>query len=84
MTIVTSREFRSNQSKYFAMVNRGEDVILKSRAGAFRILPVREDDTLIPKEEYIKLVQKAEAQVMAGNTTRVDSVEKLDSFLESL
>ena len=33
MVIVSIRDFRSNQSHYLDMVNRGESVILRSRAG---------------------------------------------------
>lgn len=40
MTIVSTREFRSNQTKYFGMVDRGEHVILKSRRGSYKLTPV--------------------------------------------
>ena len=84
MTIVTSREFRSNQSKYFSLVNKGEDVILKSRAGAFRIVPVTKDDTVMSKSEYRKMLKRAEEQIASGESTKVESMEELNSFLESL
>lgn len=47
MTIVSARDFRANQGKYFSMVNSGEHVILKSREGSFRLVPVSSDD-LVP------------------------------------
>lgn len=47
MTIVSARDFRANQGKYFSMVNSGEHVILKSREGSFRLVPVTSDD-LVP------------------------------------
>lgn len=84
MTIVTSREFRSNQSKYFSLVNKGEDVILKSRAGAFRIVPVTKDDTVMSKTEFLQMLKKAETQIAKGESTKVESVDELNSFLESL
>lgn len=40
MTIVSTREFRANQTKYLGMVDRGEHVILKSRRGSYRLMPV--------------------------------------------
>lgn len=43
MTIVSARDFRANQGKYFSMVNSGEHVILKSREGNFRLVPVSSD-----------------------------------------
>lgn len=45
MTIVSTREFRSNQTKYLDMVNRGERVILKSRKGSYRLTPVADKKT---------------------------------------
>lgn len=44
MTIVSTREFRANQTKYFGMVDRGEHVILKSRRGSYRLMPVEIED----------------------------------------
>ncbi len=49
MTIVSAREFRANQGKYFSMVNSGEPVILKSRNGSFRLVPVASEETA-PKD----------------------------------
>ena len=39
MTIVSTREFRANQSHYFGLAKRGEHVVLKSRMGNFRLTP---------------------------------------------
>lgn len=46
MTIVSTREFRANQTKYLGMVDRGEHVILRSRLGRYRLTPVEKDDVL--------------------------------------
>ncbi len=44
--IVSARDFRANQGKYLSMVNSGEHVILKSRAGSFRLVPVVASDSI--------------------------------------
>ncbi len=44
MTIVTTREFRANQSYYLAKALRGEDVILKSRKGKVRLVPAEDEE----------------------------------------
>ena len=53
MKIVTSREFRDNQKKYFDMVDNKEQVVVK-RSGnrAYKLVPVTDDDMLvdIPKQ----------------------------------
>jgi hypothetical protein len=53
MRIVTSREFRDNQKKFFDLVDNKEQVIVKrSKNRAYKLVPVSEDDMLleIPKE----------------------------------
>ena len=46
--IVTSRDFRANQSRYISIAHSGEDVILKSRAGYVKLIPV---DTIEEEED---------------------------------
>ena len=50
MTIVTTRDFRANQTKFLDMALRGEHVVLKSRRGSFRLMPV-EDEKEEPKRD---------------------------------
>lgn len=53
MLVISTREFRANQSKYLGMATDGEDRVLKCRGwGSFKIVPVSADDVLtrIPKE----------------------------------
>jgi len=38
--IVTGRDFRANRSRYISIAHSGEDVIVKSRAGSVRLIPV--------------------------------------------
>lgn len=54
MKIVTSREFRDHQKKYFDMVDKKEQVIVKrSKNRAYKLVPVTDDDMLIEiPEEY--------------------------------
>ena len=52
MVIVTSREFRDHQKKYFEMVDNNEQIIVKRKDRAYKLVPVSDDDMLIdiPKE----------------------------------
>ena len=48
MRIVTSREFRDNQKKFFDMVDNKEQVIVKrSKNRAYKLVPVSEDDMIV-------------------------------------
>ena len=51
MTIVSARDFRANQGKYFSMVNSGEHVILKSREGS--LVPVTPSDSVSENTQNI-------------------------------
>ena len=44
MTIVSTTDFRANQTKYLGMVDSGEAVILKSRRGSYRLMPVEDEE----------------------------------------
>jgi antitoxin (DNA-binding transcriptional repressor) of toxin-antitoxin stability system len=44
MTIVSTRDFRANQTKFLDMALRGEHVVLKSRRGSVRLIPVEEEE----------------------------------------
>lgn len=46
MEIATAREFRSNQGKYLTAANKGESILLTSRYGNFKIVPVSKEDSL--------------------------------------
>ncbi len=48
MTIVSTRDFRANQTKYFEMVDRGEQVVLRSRRGHYRLTPVSTEESQMP------------------------------------
>lgn len=51
MVVVTGRDFRANTAKYVGVALRGEDVVVKSRAGSFRVVPISEDDIIINKRD---------------------------------
>lgn len=51
MLVVTGRDFRANTAKYVNVALRGEDVVVKSCAGSFRVVPVAEDDVIINKRD---------------------------------
>lgn len=44
MTIVSTRDFRANQTKFLDMALRGEHVVLRSRRGSVRLMPIAEDE----------------------------------------
>lgn len=59
MVVVTGRDFRANTAKYVDVAYRGEDVVVKSRAGSFRIVPITEDDVVINKRDLAAELREA-------------------------
>lgn len=84
MTVISIRDFRSNQSKYLNLASNGESVILTSRTGSFRIVPVTADDSVMTKAEFEAKIEAARAEILAGKGTTVNGKAELNSFLEAL
>ena len=51
MVVVTGRDFRANTARYVGVALRGEDVVVKSRVGSFRVVPITEDDIIVNKRD---------------------------------
>mgnify|MGYP007069840809 CR=1 FL=1 len=51
MIVVTGRDFRANTARYVGVALRGEDVVVKSRMGSFRVVPITEDDIIVNKRD---------------------------------
>jgi prevent-host-death family protein len=52
MQVVTAREFRANQSKILTAARDGQSVMLTSRVGNFKIVPIDSEDVII--ERHLK------------------------------
>ncbi len=71
--IVTSRDFRANQSRYISIAHSGEDVILKSRAGYVNLIPV---DTIEEEEDGGNNVYIKNGEVKVDVVTDTMSIEE--------
>lgn len=84
MVVVSSREFRANQRKYFELA-RTNDVLITSRAhGSYRLVPVTEEDTVMTKEELYQKIDKGIREIREGKGYRVTTKEELERYLDSL
>ena len=50
MQVVSARDFRANQTKILTAARKGQTVMLTSRVGNFKIVPITDDDTIIEKD----------------------------------
>jgi len=54
MIVISTRDFRANQTKFLEMANDGEEVVLKSRGkGSFRIVPVSEKEPVAEERDLM-------------------------------
>lgn len=52
MQVVSAREFRANQSRILTAARDGQSVMLTSRVGNFKIVPIDNEDILI--EQHLR------------------------------
>ena len=84
MVIVSSREFRAHQRKYFDLA-RTNDVVITSRSfGSYRLVPVTEDDTLIDNTTLDAKIRQGIADYEAGKVYRMDESESTEDFLNRM
>ena len=84
MVIVSSREFRAHQRKYFDLA-RTNDVVITSRSfGSYRLVPVSEDDALIDASTLDAKIRQGIADYEAGKVYRMDESESTEDFLNRM
>ncbi len=77
MEIVSAREFRANQGKFLTAAKKGQSVVLTSRYGNFKIVPIVEEDTLTTRiARSLDQVKLIESGVLPAKSAR--------SFLDEL
>ncbi len=72
MVIISSREFRDHQKKYFELVDQDEQIIIqRGKDRAYIIVPLNDADRLSVNEELIQTVREAEEEYSKRETSRV-------------
>ena len=72
MTIISSREFRDNQKKYFDLADQNEQIIVqRGKDKAYVIVPLNDADRLSVNDELINTIKEAEAEYAKQKTTRI-------------
>ena len=88
MLVVTGRDFRANQSKYIRHAYSGTDVVITSRVGDVRLVPISKDDMLVSRNEIspelAAEIEKARKEFRAGKTIAMQTHEDIDRYFDSL
>ncbi|MEQ8477305.1 type II toxin-antitoxin system Phd/YefM family antitoxin [Fulvivirga sp.] len=81
MLVISSREFRQNQKKYFEKVDKGERVIVqRAKDKAYILSPVSEDDMFLNAEMVDKIKQSI-LEVQQGEVQRVSTHKEISDLL---
>ncbi len=82
MLVISSREFRDNQKKYFDLVDQNEQVIVqRGKNKSYMLSALTEIDRMSTNPELIAKIQKAEKEIAEGNFVTLNSNEDIKSFL---
>ena len=76
MMVISDRDIRANQSKYVGFALSGEDVIVKARYGAWRVVPISYSDIVVNKRDLTEELRGALKEVKES----VDGTHKLETL----
>lgn len=82
MQVVTSRDFRANQRKYFAMAEKEPVFVMRRGAKPISISVVNDDDILSASD--FESIRRGLDDIKAGRTYRISSDESLDGLLDRI
>ena len=70
---------------YVDVAYRGEDVVVKSRSGSFRVVPIREDDIVINRRDLAAELRGAlmEAKESIEGTRKLNTLDNLINELRN-
>ncbi|MDL2312448.1 prevent-host-death protein [Bacteroidales bacterium OttesenSCG-928-B11] len=81
---ITSREFRSNQKKFFDLADKGMQIVLKrGRRQAYVLTPLSSEDMFFTPEMLTRIDESIK-QASEGKTVKVSGKEELEHLLDSL
>ena len=80
MQIVTTREFRAKQKKYFELAER-ETVFVSRKNASPIVISVADDDDFLSKAELLS-IQRGLEDIKNGRTYRMQEGESLTDFLK--
>ncbi len=84
MVVVSTRDFRTNQTKYLNLAKAGEHVVLKSRAGNFRIYPEDNEEDVVTAPRDLMVELKTALSEVKEAIAGKQSLQSADSLFDEL
>ncbi|MDE5813012.1 MAG: prevent-host-death protein [Muribaculaceae bacterium] len=82
MHVVTTRDFRANQRKYFEMAEKEPVIVMRRGARPISISVV--DDGDIMSEAELKSIRRGLEDIKSGKVYKMSPAESLDSFIDRI
>lgn len=83
MIIISSREFRDNQKKYFDLIDSNAQIIVqRGKTKSYKLVPVTPTETLMTESEFYKKIQNSLDQAEAGEVTRFENFKDFKNFID--
>lgn len=72
MLVISSREFRDNQKKYFDLVDKKKQIVVRrGKDKAYLLSPLSDSDKLSMNPELIRAFEEAQREFKEGKTIRI-------------
>lgn len=84
MVVVSSREFRSNQRKYFDLARTNDVVITSRNHGNYRLIPILDDDKILSELELAEKIRKGIEEYSNGTVHAMRAGESAVDFVNRL
>jgi hypothetical protein len=81
MLIISSREFRQNQKKYFEKVDKGEHIIVqRGKDKSYALTPINENDIYFNSEMLARIKQSI-LEVKDGDVKSISTPKEVSDLL---
>ena len=84
MVVVSSREFRANQKKYFVLAQSNLVVIKSRNHGSYKLVPVEKSDFIISEAELSAKINRGIAEFEQGRAVAMAAGESSEAYLARL
>ncbi|MFV8332660.1 prevent-host-death protein [Flavobacterium sp. GSP14] len=82
MIVISSREFRDHQKKYFDLIDDNEQVIVqRGKNKSYKLVPIMQDESLMTEAEFYAKIDRALKQAEEGKVLEIKSAQEFKSLL---
>jgi hypothetical protein len=81
---MTAIQLNAELFRQLSIIAEDESMMAKLLRYAKKLTAKKEDETLVSKEEFMASLERGEEEYRQGKTHRLNSIDELHSFLNSL